>query len=263
MPGPDPARERRFDEIFGRHLPTISSYCRWRSRSATDAENAVSEVFLTLWRRLDDVGETDAVRVWLYATARRVTANHLRASRRRPRAHASRTPAGLRVRALAFAFDYVVMAAYLAVLVAVGAIVSRMAHPIANALFGNPVSGQASGFLLITVPVTLYFALSEASPRRATWGKRRAGLQVTDLEGRRLSRVRSLGRTVLKFVPWELAHWCIWQISFAADPSSPVYTVGFAVVWLAVGANVFSLLVSSARQTLYDRLARTLVVRGS
>jgi RNA polymerase sigma-70 factor, ECF subfamily len=82
MPEPDITRERRFDELFGRHLPAIKSYCRWRSRNLADSEDSVSEVFLTLWRRLDEVGDEAGVRVWLYATARRVTANHLRAHRR-------------------------------------------------------------------------------------------------------------------------------------------------------------------------------------
>ena len=83
MPEPDIARERRFDELFGRHLPAIRSYCRWRSRNLADTEDCVSEVFLTLWRRLDEVGDGEEVRVWLYATARHVTANRLRALRRR------------------------------------------------------------------------------------------------------------------------------------------------------------------------------------
>lgn len=43
----------------------------------------MSDVFLTAWRRLDDLPDGDAARVWLYATARRVIANQRRSSRRR------------------------------------------------------------------------------------------------------------------------------------------------------------------------------------
>lgn len=43
----------------------------------------MAEVFLTAWRRLDELPEGDAARVWLYATARRVIANQRRSSRRR------------------------------------------------------------------------------------------------------------------------------------------------------------------------------------
>jgi len=170
-------------------------------------------------------------------------------------------PAGLWVRILAFALDYLPIAAYLTVLVAAGAWLSRSAQPLSTAVFGDPVSGEATGFLLITLPVTLYFALFEASPRQATWGKRRLGLAVTDLAGGRLSLARSIGRTSLKFIPWELAHACIWWVTFAPNPSLPIFIVGFATVWLMVAANVVSLLASPARQTLYDRVAGTVVVR--
>lgn len=171
-------------------------------------------------------------------------------------------PAGLWVRVLAFAVDYLPIAAYLAVLVAGGAWLVRSSQPLAGWLFGGPVTGEATGFLLITLPVSLYFALSEASASQATWGKRRMGLMVTDLVGTRLSLLRSIGRTALKFIPWEIAHACIWQVSFARDPSSATYVVGFAVVWLIIAANIVSLLVSPSRQTLYDRLAGTVVVHG-
>jgi RNA polymerase sigma-70 factor (ECF subfamily) len=40
-------------------------------------------VFLTAWRRLDELPGGDAARVWLYATARRVIANQRRSNRRR------------------------------------------------------------------------------------------------------------------------------------------------------------------------------------
>ena len=61
--------------------------CSWRSDHASDAQDAVAEVFLTAWRRLDALPEGDAARVWLYATARRVMANQRRSSRRRSALH--------------------------------------------------------------------------------------------------------------------------------------------------------------------------------
>ena len=174
-----------------------------------------------------------------------------------------RAPAGLLVRSSAFGLDYIDIAAYLAVLVASGVVASQAAPSAVGLLFGGPLSGQASGFLLITLPVALYFAISEASGRRSTWGKRRMGLLVTDLSGGRISLARSFGRTTAKFIPWELAHLCIWQISFAPDQSSPLYVIGFTLVWIAVGANIVSLWLSPSSQTIYDRVAGTRVVHGS
>lgn len=78
-----PERERRFDALFEAYRSDIVAYCSWRAGSQSDAQDAVAEVFLTAWRRLDDVPDGDAARVWLYATARRVLANQRRSLRRR------------------------------------------------------------------------------------------------------------------------------------------------------------------------------------
>jgi RNA polymerase sigma-70 factor (ECF subfamily) len=78
-------RRQRFDALFREQVAGVASYCRWRSRSLGDAEDAVAEVFLVAWRRLDDVPAGEAARPWLYATARRVLANQARASIRRSR----------------------------------------------------------------------------------------------------------------------------------------------------------------------------------
>lgn len=76
-------QRRRFDALFQAYHPDVVAYCRWRAGSASDAQDVVAEVFLTAWRRLEDLPEGDAARVWLYATARRVIANQRRSTRRR------------------------------------------------------------------------------------------------------------------------------------------------------------------------------------
>jgi RNA polymerase sigma-70 factor, ECF subfamily len=79
----EPERRRRFDAVFASYSSDIVAYCGWRAASASDAQDAVAEVFLTAWRRLDEVPDGEAARVWLYATARRVIANQRRSTRRR------------------------------------------------------------------------------------------------------------------------------------------------------------------------------------
>jgi RNA polymerase sigma-70 factor (ECF subfamily) len=76
-------RRRRFDALFEGYGADIVAYCGWRAGSAHDAQDAAADVFLTAWRRLDEVPAGDAARVWLYATARRVIANQRRSRRRR------------------------------------------------------------------------------------------------------------------------------------------------------------------------------------
>jgi RNA polymerase sigma factor (sigma-70 family) len=83
----DAEQERRFEELFEAYRSDIVAYCGWRSASASDAQDAVAEVFLAAWRRLDELPDGDAARVWLYATARRVIANQRRSRRRRSALH--------------------------------------------------------------------------------------------------------------------------------------------------------------------------------
>jgi RNA polymerase sigma factor (sigma-70 family) len=80
-------RSRRFEALFASYSSDVVAYCGWRAASASDAQDAVAEVFLTAWRRLDDLPEGNAAKVWLYATARRVIANQRRSSRRRSALH--------------------------------------------------------------------------------------------------------------------------------------------------------------------------------
>jgi uncharacterized RDD family membrane protein YckC len=169
-------------------------------------------------------------------------------------------PAGLRVRIAAFAFDYLVIAVYLILMTTLSLVVNWIFPDILGTLFGNPSSGQMTGFLVVTLPVTMYFALLESSSWQATWGKRRKNLRVVSRNNDRLSRMHAFGRTLLKFIPWELSHACIWQIRFSAGDPSPAVVLGFALVWILIALNIASLLVSPTRQTLYDRLAGSYVV---
>ena len=80
--------QKRFDALFAEYGPDVVAYCGWRAASASDAQDAVADVFLTAWRRLEDVpADPMSARVWLYATARRVIANQRRSSRRRNALH--------------------------------------------------------------------------------------------------------------------------------------------------------------------------------
>jgi uncharacterized RDD family membrane protein YckC len=170
-------------------------------------------------------------------------------------------PAGLLPRLLAFAWDYLPIAAWLALVVGAGAALQALApEPAAAAAFGAPGRGQLLGFLLVTLPVGLYFALSEASAAQGTWGKRRMRLRVQTAGGARLTLPRSLLRTGLKLAPWELAHACLWQIRFASPGSEGAAEIGLALVWGLVGLNLVSWLVSPRRLTLYDRTAGTEVL---
>jgi DNA-directed RNA polymerase specialized sigma24 family protein len=61
----------------------VSQYAARRTDSPEDTEDVMSETFLTAWRRIADVPEGEAARLWLYGVARRVLANQRRGQSRR------------------------------------------------------------------------------------------------------------------------------------------------------------------------------------
>lgn len=171
-------------------------------------------------------------------------------------------PASMRRRLAAVALDYLPIAAYLTVITLVTMLVRRMRPGSVEALFASPVSAELTGFMLVTLPVTLYFVLGEASPRGATWGKRRLGLRVVTSAGNRLTVGRSLVRTATKFVPWELSHAAIWRFSAgAAGVESPALSYAFMLTaWGLVGLSLILAFIDSRHRALQDRVANTVVI---
>ena len=168
--------------------------------------------------------------------------------------------AGFWERVAAFVLDYGIILVYLGA-ITLFALLMNSLFSVNQWLFTDRIRAQLSGFLFITLPVSLYFAFSESSIRQATWGKQRLGLKVTDRTGNRIAFWRAVARTGLKFIPWELAHTLIWQISFTPNQFSQLIIAGFITVYLLIGANIASLIFRKDRQTLYDFIAGTYVVK--
>jgi uncharacterized RDD family membrane protein YckC len=122
-------------------------------------------------------------------------------------------------------------------------------------------SNVLTGFLFVTLPICLYYILLESSPRQASLGKRKRGLQVIRKDGSRLTLLRSCSRTLLKFIPFELARICAWQFVFKDMRNSPIFIAEIALVCLLVAANLLSLRKSRTHRTLYDWISNVYVVR--
>lgn len=74
--------QQRFTALYREHHQAVDAYVRRRLDSRHGVDDVVAEVFLTAWRRLEDIPPR-AVLPWLYATARRSLANARRAEQRR------------------------------------------------------------------------------------------------------------------------------------------------------------------------------------
>jgi RNA polymerase sigma-70 factor (ECF subfamily) len=79
----DRARRDLFERIVSEVYDPIQRYLRRRA-PVHDAEDVLSEVLLTLWRRLEDVPAARPL-PWSYGVARRALANHRRGNDRRLR----------------------------------------------------------------------------------------------------------------------------------------------------------------------------------
>jgi RNA polymerase sigma-70 factor, ECF subfamily len=73
-------RQARFEQLYRAHAGAVRAYAVRRAPSFAIADDVVSDVFLVVWRRLDDV--PDQPFPWLLSIARRALANRRRSERR-------------------------------------------------------------------------------------------------------------------------------------------------------------------------------------
>lgn len=122
----------------------------------------------------------------------------------------------------------------------------------------TPVAEDTVGFLTLVLPVTATLAVQEASRHQSTIGKRRLGLIVTSTTGARLTLGRSLARSGLKFLPWQMAHTGVFHlVSGATDPIFMGLAIG---AQLLVLGNVAVLLLHPEHRAIHDLLAGTMVI---
>lgn len=123
------------------------------------------------------------------------------------------------LRVAAFAIDWVVIAVW-------GGSMFGLVMVFSNgkpSSFSDPWVSQGVGFLVMTLPVTLYFGISERSRFRASIGKALVGLRVGTPDGELLTLRQSLTRTICKFAPWELGHLVAQQAMFSGEQGIPTW----------------------------------------
>ena len=130
-------------------------------------------------------------------------------------------------------------------------------QPFFQSLYSQGVyKADFTSFILIILPVILYFSLCEGSKRQATWGKSKLGLRVTDVKGNRIGYGRSFLRTFLKFIAWEPAHFAIFRLALQSDGGQAylMWILGF--VYFIVFLYFISPLFNKQRRSVYDWVCR-------
>lgn len=126
----------------------------------------------------------------------------------------------------------------------------------------SPVTGLEIWLTLLlnfSLPTWLYFTLCESSPRRATFGKRWLGIEVTLENGQRLTPGKALGRTAIKLLPWELVHVSAFGLAAESGDWLAWQTVGLVLANAAVLVYLALAVKTRGRKSVHDFFAGTAV----
>jgi uncharacterized RDD family membrane protein YckC len=129
---------------------------------------------------------------------------------------------------------------------------------------GQPTPGQIHlwVFATATLPFLFYFALTIRSSRQATVGMRLLKLKVTDVAGGRIGLGKSLLRSAVMLIPFELNHAVMFHLAPRNAPPQPVFFFGIAAIWVVIAIYIAAILLTRRRQSVHDLVASTVVQRA-
>lgn len=112
----------------------------------------------------------------------------------------------------------------------------------------------------ISLPVWLYFTILDSKLSKGTIGKRIVKLSVRNQSNKeKISLGKSFLRTVMKLLPWEIAHLGVIfpePLYFQENPEIQLLTY-FGIVLFAI--YVLSILTNKEARSVYDRILGTMV----
>ena len=163
------------------------------------------------------------------------------------------------MRLKAFMLDYLIIFAYLVVL----AILNVFLFPSVQNFFSESlVVAQFTGFLMVTLPVSIYFIISDSVIGRQSFGKRYIGIKVVNEKDETISILHALCRTILKFLPWELSHYLVYRLIYLGDAEVPLnyYIIG-GIIYALMFAYILTTLFTKRKKSLYDIVVKTQVIK--
>lgn len=160
----------------------------------------------------------------------------------------------------AFMIDYIFILVYLAILFVINVFLFPSLQDLFN---GSLIVAQFTGFLMVTFPVSLYFIVCDSNIGGHSFGKRKTGIQVVRKNGEAISLLHATFRTILKFLPWELSHFLVYRLIYIGDGEIPFtyYLIG-GLIYTLMFAYILTAIFTKKKQSLYDILARTEVVKS-
>ncbi len=151
-------------------------------------------------------------------------------------------------RALAYMIDIVLLFVTLATLVIIMARMTGLMPETHSQVWVATV-------LSFSIPAWLYFTLSDHSRLGATLGKRLLKLRVVTISKDQLSLGRSLARTAVKLMPWELAH--IFGFALAGQLGSVGQSAGLIAANGLILIYLIVALVTRGKRSIHDLVVGT------
>ena len=167
--------------------------------------------------------------------------------------------AGFLLRFKAFLIDYLLLLGYGVLLLVFNVFLFPQSQ---NLFTGSLWLAQFTGFVMVTLPVSIYFIISDSLFNGQSFGKRKMGIRTIGENGSALSLGRAVFRVALKFFPWELSHFLVYRLTALGEMEAPVsyYLIGgiiYALIILYIATAIFT----KKKQSLYDIIAKTQVVK--
>jgi uncharacterized RDD family membrane protein YckC len=166
----------------------------------------------------------------------------------------------LKKRIQAFLIDYMIILVYIGLLILSTLGVSHIFSISLENI--SPGTGQLVGFATLTLPVILYFTLTENSRYAGTPGKRKLALKVVSTDLSKAGSGRLLLRNCIKFLPWELAHFFVFRL-FALNYNNvpvPGWVMTGLIASQALALVYLLMLFTKSGRSLYEILSATRVV---
>ena len=164
----------------------------------------------------------------------------------------------------AFVIDYCIILVYIALLSGTTLFISNIFRLRLEAI--DPVTAELIGFTTLTLPVILYFTLSENGRYAGTVGKRKVGLQVVSNGPAKAGTGQLLLRNCIKFLPWELAHFFIYRLFYftSINQAMPGWVLtGLIVSQTLAIIYLLCLFLHKKNRSVYELFSRTSVVQNA
>lgn len=164
----------------------------------------------------------------------------------------------------AFAIDYLIILGYICLLFAATLAISRLLD--ADLDNTDTLTAEVIGFLTLTLPVILYFSFTEAGKYGGSVGKRRFNLKVIPVSRIRTSFFQALLRNVIKFLPWEIAHFFVFRLFyFTRTNTEPPVWILYGLIAAQVIAIIYLLfiLLRKDNRSVYELISSTKVVKAT